>query len=109
MRSKLSRAVRIVALALTCSAMLAVQVDAGQGRGKGREKGGAVTAAGVDSTPGTPASPRGRGRNTSPGTRRGRYFRAVGNSNSNTNQRNPAPGTPRRRRMRRATSGAASG
>jgi len=101
MRKKLSRVVRIVGLALTCSAMLAIQVDASQGKGKGRDKRGEVTAAWVDSTPGTPASSRGRGRNTSPGTRRGRYVRAVGNSNTNTNQRNPEPGTPRRRRVRR--------
>src|SRR5215207_4841741 len=100
MRKKLSRVVGMVGLALTCSAMLAIQVDAGQGRGKGREKGREVTAR-VAATPGTPTSSRGRGRNTSPGTRRGRYVRTVGNSNTNTNQRNPEPGTPRRRRVRR--------
>ena len=100
MRNKLSRVVRIVAVVVTCSAMLVIKVEAGQGKGKGREKAGEVTTR-VDSTAGTPTNPNGRGRNTTPGTRRGRYVRTVGNSNSNTNQHNPEPGTPRRRRVRR--------
>jgi hypothetical protein len=100
MRNNLSRVVRMAALVLTCSAMLVIQVEAGQGKGKGRVKAGEVPAR-VDPTASTPASPNGRGRNTTPGTRRGRYVRTAGNSNSNTNQRNPEPGTPRRRRVRR--------
>jgi hypothetical protein len=99
MRHKIMRAVQAVALLLACSTMLAVQVDAGQGRGKGRRKRDGVTVALTDRTPGTPTSPRGRGRNTDPGTSRGRFVRSVGTTK--TNRRNPAPGTPRRRRVRR--------
>ena len=99
MRHEVLRAVQAVTLMLTCSAMLAVQVEAGQGRGRGREKRDGVTAVLTDRTPGTPTSPRGRGRHTDPGTSRGRFVRSVGTTK--TNQRNPAPGTPRRRRVRR--------
>ncbi|HEX8128253.1 MAG TPA: hypothetical protein VF527_04065 [Pyrinomonadaceae bacterium] len=102
MRTKFFQAIKGMALTLACGALLGVPTEAFQGKGKGQQKRTVPEVIRVDSTPGVPTSARGRGRNTSPGTRRGRYIRSI--TRTNTNMRNPNPGTPRRRRVRRGHS-----
>jgi len=90
----------VFALLLALSTVLVAPADAGQGKAKGHQNRDRITTAVRDPTPGVPTSPRGRGRYTNPGTRRGRYERN-GTIDTITSRRNSSPGTPRRRRVRR--------
>ncbi len=90
----------VFTLMLVLSTVIVIPVDAGQRKVKGHQSSDRVTTAVRDPTPGVPTSPRGRGRYTNPGTRRGRYVRA-GTIDTITSRRNSSPGTPRKRRVRR--------
>lgn len=72
----------------------------GQGRGHQGGMSGVTVFGQRDATPGVPTSSRGRGRYTNQGTPRGRLIRSI-TTRTHDDQRNPDPGTPRRRRVRR--------
>ena len=74
----------------------------GHGRGHGRGNSGVTIVDQRDPTPGIPTNPRGRGRNTNPGTPRGRFIRSSSVISTNDNQSNLS--TPRKRRVRRVHS-----
>lgn len=98
MKSRFFTAVKISALLLVFAIAGTIPAEAGQGNGRGRGRGRNTTIVVHDPTPGIPNNSRGRGRNTNVGTRRGRFIRTA--RTIHINQRNPFPGTPRRRRVR---------
>ncbi|OLE51148.1 MAG: hypothetical protein AUG51_24215 [Acidobacteria bacterium 13_1_20CM_3_53_8] len=92
---------------LLLSLLVCAPIAFGQGHGGGHGRGGGhgggrPSIVGLpNATPGIPESPRGRGRYSDPGIPRGRIYRSRIFRHTHHDNRNPFPGIPRRRRVRR--------
>lgn len=95
----------VATVLLLLSMLIGAPVAFGQGHGHGRGNGhgmGRPDVVGLpNATPGIPESPRGRGRNFPRVTPRGPIDRSGIFRRAHHDNRNPFPGVPRRRRVRR--------